>query len=115
MTDHSVISAKIDDDVWLNKLEVVLLRYRKKSSVMIHPKEAVLALPVSSRNAWDQAEKIQPLVEQRIPTLTEKRILTSAVWSLESDISFLLCYVFDAILREVKINLTPSGAIAALV
>lgn len=114
MGDHSEMPSEIDDEILLNKLDIVLLRYRKESSALIHPKEAVSPFPVSSQVVGRLSENIPASANQAIPTLTEKCSLPSVNWPVEFDVSLLLCYAFDAALRETQIKLSPADRLALL-
>lgn len=114
MSDHSEIPSEIDDETLLSKLNIVLLRYRKESSALIHPKEAVSPFPVSSQVVGRQSGNIPASTHQVIPTLTEKCSLPSVNWPVEFDVSLLLCYAFDAALREAQIKLSPVDRLALL-
>jgi hypothetical protein len=107
MTDDSEVPSESNDDALLNKVDAVLLRYRKESSAVIHPKERVSPFSISSRAVGRQAENKSASVDIVVPTLTEKCLLPSANISVESDISLLLSYAFDAALRETQIHLNP--------
>lgn len=114
MTDYSEAPSELDDDTLLNKVDAVLLRYRRESSAVIHPKERVSPFPISSQAAGRQSENTLISTERAIPVLTERCLLASGSWPLESDISLLLCYAFDAALREAQINLSPADRLVLL-
>lgn len=108
MTDDSEVPSESNDDALLNKVDAVPLRYRKESSAVIHPKERVSPFSISSRAVGRQAENKSASADIVVPTLTEKCLLPSANFSVESDISLLLSYAFDAALRETQIYLNPA-------
>lgn len=114
MTDHSEMPSDLDEEVLLNKIDAVLLKYRRESSAVIHPKEAISPFPDPVRVEEAHSGNTMASGARVIPVLTERCALLSRDWPEEADISLLLCYAFDAALREARINLSPGDRLALL-
>lgn len=125
MTDHLDIPPEPEDHTLLNKLDMILKKYRKEYSAVIRPGDLkapppILESPASTPNlapitpAPNQVDALPSISTPDIPILMEKIVVAPEISFNESGISLLLCYAFDSALKDAKLDLTSTQRFALL-
>ncbi|MGG7055019.1 hypothetical protein [Nitrosomonas sp. ANs5] len=121
MTDNQTDkSLEVEDEILLDKLDSMLRRHRRESSSLMRAVE-----PVASGHADAAAFLSAPSAPSRaidgfasdtgkVPVLTDRVTLSINDWPAQSEISELLCFAFDAAIREAQIHLDPAERLTLL-
>ncbi|MXS85022.1 hypothetical protein ABO04_03610 [Nitrosomonas sp. HPC101] len=118
MDNSPDILADLEGLILLNKVDSMLRRHRQEQASLIQPVEqqVVTNPPGSMEQSFfrfgelsGELTETQPGIDG-IPVLTDQVALTMSIneWSSQTEISELLCFAFDAALREACINLNPA-------
>lgn len=125
MTDHLDIPPEPEDHTLLNKLDMILKKYRKEYSAVIRPGDLKAAPPIIESPAptpnsapitpaLNQIDALPSISTPDIPILMEKIVVAPEISFNESGISLLLCYAFDSALKDAKLDLTSTQRFALL-
>jgi hypothetical protein len=121
MTDtHPDKTQELEDEILLDKLDSMLRKHRREySSIMRATEQAAPSQPdaedgVFPESSLDEREVVSSSGVDEIPILTEKVTISIDNWPAQTDISELLCFAFDAAVRETQISLNPSERLTLL-
>lgn len=115
--DQPDIYAELEEDaLLLGKVDSMLYRHRREQSSLIQSSEQTAVelagsgemLPAEVGSAEISRSDDSALPEDEIPVLTEQVTLALDEWPSQSELSELLCFAFDAALRETSIHLDPA-------
>ncbi|SDY21352.1 hypothetical protein [Nitrosomonas halophila] len=113
-------SLEVEDEILLDKLDSMLRRHRRESSSLMRAVE-----PAASGHAdavailsdpSDPSQAIDGFASDtgQVPVLTDRVTLSINAWPAQSEISELLCFAFDAAIREAQIHLDPAERLTLL-
>lgn len=120
MTDNQLDKCQEPEDgVLLNKLDSMLRKHRREYSSIMRATEQTASGKTDAKdispefNLNEREAALLPGVDE-IPVLSEKVTVAIDNWPAQSDISELLCFAFDAAVREARISLNPSERLTLL-
>jgi hypothetical protein len=113
-------SQELEDEILLDKLDSMLRKHRREySSIMrateqVAPSQSDVEDGIFPESCLDGREIVPSSGADEIPILTEKVTIAIDSWPAQTDISELLCFAFDAAVRETQISLNPAERLTLL-